>query len=160
MRCRRYVSAFINFYVKNASIFDIIVAVNQKREQKVNLVLIHNKVKMGNTKNTTRRKRSRVRHTITTAPRKPTTDDRPIDEGRTEKKKNKMKNKLLFNLIEQYLQHRKILEIFKDEDKTDEGKVFLTNHSLRANALFWVLYSTYSNKTNDKISEFKARKGR
>jgi hypothetical protein len=71
-----------------------------------------------------------------------------------------MKNKLLFNLIEQYLQHRKILEIFKDEDKTDEGKVFLTNHSLRANALFWVLYSTYSNKTNDKISEFKARKGR
>jgi hypothetical protein len=54
MRLQRDVSAFINFYVKNAYIFDIMIAVNQKREQKVNLVLIHNKVKMGNTKNTTR----------------------------------------------------------------------------------------------------------
>ena len=69
-----------------------------------------------------------------------------------------MNNKLLYNLIEQYLQHRKILEIFKDDGDTDDGKDFLNNHTLRANALFWVLYSTYGKKTNDKISEFNKAK--
>jgi hypothetical protein len=70
-----------------------------------------------------------------------------------------MNNKLLYNLIEQYLQHKQILEIFKNDGETDEGKDFLEKHSLKANALFWVLYSTYGgDKMWKKIDEFNKAK--
>jgi hypothetical protein len=149
MRLQRDVSAFINFYVKNAFIFDMMIAVNQKREQKVNLVLIHNKATTGNTKNTTRRKRSRVRHTITTAPRKPTADDRPIDEGRTEKKKNKMKNTLLTNLLIAYFDTQKRAKLFKDNDTLRE--IYRAEHL----AIFSILFATYHHKVWQKLADFK-----
>jgi hypothetical protein len=45
MRLQRYVSAFINFYVKNAHILDMMIAVNQKQARLVSAVLKHNRGK-------------------------------------------------------------------------------------------------------------------